>query len=321
METIRNYIDTMFKDLPKTKEVIDMKMNILDAMEDKYNELVNEGKSENEAIGTVISQFGNVDELKLELGLDEPSSDQETIYYSDMNEVERYLKFKKTLGFMIACGVSLCILGLLIVSVISSDNNNSFGNWHFMNKAQDAIGIAGFFICITIAVFIFIIFGMKNMQFSEFEKKRILLNPSNYTSVKQKYQQFMNYYYLTVAFGVILCILGVASAAVLSELMNENDSIISIGFFGPVAVGVFLFIYYGVIYNSYCFFVKNKEIYKARIDSEREDSYFAITMPLAAMLFLFIGFVFDAWHPGWLVFPITAILTTIVVQIRNKNAD
>ena len=30
-------------------------------MEDKYTELKNEGKSENEAVGTVIAEFGNLD--------------------------------------------------------------------------------------------------------------------------------------------------------------------------------------------------------------------------------------------------------------------
>jgi hypothetical protein len=38
-------------------------------MEDKYNELISEGKKENEAIGIVISEFGNLDELAEGLGL------------------------------------------------------------------------------------------------------------------------------------------------------------------------------------------------------------------------------------------------------------
>ena len=38
-------------------------------MEDKYVELKAEGKSENEAIGIVISEFGNMEELIRELGI------------------------------------------------------------------------------------------------------------------------------------------------------------------------------------------------------------------------------------------------------------
>ena len=38
-------------------------------MEDKYNELLAEGKSDNEAVGIVIAEFGNLDEVAEELGI------------------------------------------------------------------------------------------------------------------------------------------------------------------------------------------------------------------------------------------------------------
>ena len=63
METIKSYLETMFANMPNTPEVIRAKTELLGMMEDKYNELIQEGKSENEAVGTVISEFGNLDEL------------------------------------------------------------------------------------------------------------------------------------------------------------------------------------------------------------------------------------------------------------------
>ena len=63
METIRNYLETMFMQLPNTREVKQAKRELSQMMEDKYNELISEGSSENEAVGTVISEFGNLDEL------------------------------------------------------------------------------------------------------------------------------------------------------------------------------------------------------------------------------------------------------------------
>jgi hypothetical protein len=62
MNTIRNYLDNMFLGLPDTEEVIRAKKELLTMMEDKYNELKDSGKAENEAIGIVISEFGNLDE-------------------------------------------------------------------------------------------------------------------------------------------------------------------------------------------------------------------------------------------------------------------
>ena len=69
METIKSYLETMFANMPNTPEVIRAKTELLGMMEDKYNELIQEGKSENEAVGTVISEFGNLDELADTLGI------------------------------------------------------------------------------------------------------------------------------------------------------------------------------------------------------------------------------------------------------------
>ncbi len=38
-------------------------------MEDKYHELRNNGKSDNEAVGQVIAEFGNLEELGDQLGI------------------------------------------------------------------------------------------------------------------------------------------------------------------------------------------------------------------------------------------------------------
>ena len=59
----------MFRNLPNTNEVLKAKAELLQMMEDKYTELRREGKSENEAVATVISEFGNLDELADSLGI------------------------------------------------------------------------------------------------------------------------------------------------------------------------------------------------------------------------------------------------------------
>ena len=70
MEAIREYLNNLFISLPETPEVLRAKAELLEMMEDKYEELIQEGKTEKEAIGTVISEFGNLEELAEELGID-----------------------------------------------------------------------------------------------------------------------------------------------------------------------------------------------------------------------------------------------------------
>ena len=70
METIRNYLNTMFAGLPDTPEVRRAYEELAAMMEDKYTELKEEGRSENEAVGIVISEFGNLEELAQTLGIE-----------------------------------------------------------------------------------------------------------------------------------------------------------------------------------------------------------------------------------------------------------
>ena len=69
MDAIKNYLETMFLNLPNTPEVQKAKYELGQMMEDKYRELIADGKTENEAIGTVIAEFGNLDELAEDLGI------------------------------------------------------------------------------------------------------------------------------------------------------------------------------------------------------------------------------------------------------------
>ena len=71
METIKNYLENMFMHLPNTVEVRKAKDELSQMMEDKYAELIAEGKTENEAVGTVIAEFGNLRELAEALGIEE----------------------------------------------------------------------------------------------------------------------------------------------------------------------------------------------------------------------------------------------------------
>lgn len=69
METIRGYLETMFQNLPNLPQVQKAKYELGQMMEDKYQELKENGKTENEAVAIVISEFGNLDELAEELGI------------------------------------------------------------------------------------------------------------------------------------------------------------------------------------------------------------------------------------------------------------
>ena len=93
MEVIRSYLETMFANLPNTSEVLRAKNELWQMMEDKYNELVADGKSDNEAVGTVIAEFGNLDEISEDLGIRNVVSGTQDINRRKvtMEEIKQYL--------------------------------------------------------------------------------------------------------------------------------------------------------------------------------------------------------------------------------------
>lgn len=62
-EKLRNYIEFLFEDAPKIKEVIELKEEMLQNLIDKYNDLVSEGKSNEAAYNIATASIGDVNDL------------------------------------------------------------------------------------------------------------------------------------------------------------------------------------------------------------------------------------------------------------------
>lgn len=115
METIREYIESMFKNLPQTEKVLKAKQELLSMMEDKYEELKNEGKSENEAIGTIITEFGNLEDLAAELGIDEEINEKKSASKKQvisLDTIKEYLKDAEKRSVLSALCPALVLTGI-----------------------------------------------------------------------------------------------------------------------------------------------------------------------------------------------------------------
>lgn len=69
MNVIHAYLDTMFSAYPSTPRMLEAKDELRTMMEDAYTGFIDAGLSENEAVGKVITEFGNLDELAPVLGI------------------------------------------------------------------------------------------------------------------------------------------------------------------------------------------------------------------------------------------------------------
>ncbi|KIE46244.1 putative membrane protein [Clostridium argentinense CDC 2741] len=310
VETIKNYLDNIFASLPKNAETMKLKKELLYNMEDKYNELKKSGKTENEAIGIVISEFGNIDELIEEFGID-TTKEANNIRTISMEEAERYMVDKEKYGNMIAIGVFLCILAPAALIFIEQLVANNISGISIYEGIFNAISIIPLLLLIAIAVGLFIYSGTKLEKYKYLEGDfSIPYHVKN--RVQQKKEEFSSTFTTNIIAGVILCVLSPVSLIILSSITGNEDKLSSYGvviLLVMVAIAVFMFVRVGNINGSYSILLQIEEYSKKSKENNRViGAVAAVVWPLATAIFLIWGLAFGAWRICWIVFPITGVL-------------
>lgn len=270
MEAIREYLNNLFMSLPETPAVLRAKAELLEMMEDKYEELIREGKSEKEAVGTVLSEFGNLEELAEELGIDEylkktqtasedagqsgqkeeknkKAGHQRAECHWSFEEAKDYVAYAWKHAAYIAVGVMLCIWSPYFESVLSSAGASGY----IPPLAANAVGTSFLFLFIAVAVGLFCAASAAKKRYGNVARYRIVLEEKavHYLTARQDKDEQKRLYFRI--FGIALCILSVVPSSVnffkdpfLSEILDSSVLLI-------VGVGVLLLILSCSVGNRY----------------------------------------------------------------------
>jgi hypothetical protein len=276
-------------------------------MEDKYNELKRQGKSENEAIGIVISEFGNIDELINELGI-RKEEDSKSLPIVTQEEVDTYLRVKKTMALQIGLGVVLCLAGTALFLLITKLITDGFIDINLPDNTSAIPGLIALFLFIAAAVGIFIYSGM-NFERYKYMEDGIQLPSSIEFRLKENFYSNNRTFYMSILIGVCLLIISPVTL-VITTLINKDASEYGVVvLLLMVAAAIFLFIYFGTIRESYERMLKiNDYSEKHKKENKVIGAVASIVWPLAVLIFLICGFIFGLWQTAWIVFPITGIL-------------
>lgn len=303
METIKTYLDNMFAGLPAHTQVMNLKLNILENMEEKYQELKRQGKSENEAIGIVISEFGNIDELVSELGLkkEEGSKSGRLV---NRNEVLEYISAKESAGLLVAIGVFLCVLSAAVLILTST-----LIDYDILNMPE-FVPITMLLLLVAIAVALFIKSGM-DLEPYKFMEQDIVLPYELEQEIRQEYNKFKPAYNLSIVLGVCMIILSPITLFITSEQGTLTNTIGLTILLIIIDIAIMFFIIPGNKKDYYDRLLHLGEHEKVSTDKKKEDvvigAVASIVWPLAVVIFLIMGFAFQLWYICWLVFPVTGI--------------
>ncbi len=315
METIRNYLETMFQSLPNTPQVQKAKYELGQMMEDKYMELKKEGKTENEAVGTVISEFGNLDDIAEDLGIGSFVKEQDfgQTKMLSMQESKNYMKDKQKSGIMIGLGTFLCIVSPSGVIV----NENA------------VLALVLLLVTIAVAVGIFICSGAVMGKWDYLKQQPCSIDFATAEFVHNERENYRMTHAVMNAVGVILCILCFVPLVVIEEFSRGivSDAFGVIILLVLVAIGVFLFIVAGTRSSGYDTLLKLNDINtmggsfvssqsgQVRYNNKTVAAVMSVFWPTVTCIYLIWSFLSYDWHFTWIVWVIAALIETFI-----KNA-
>ena len=323
METIKNYLESMFRGLPLTEKVMKAKSELLQMMEDKYTELIRSGKTENEAVGEVIQNFGNLEDLADDLGIKDVLHQTK---YSDVSrrklsfeEVTEYLERTKKSAAMRAAGIMLCII--CVIFPIMAD----------AMRINDIIGVVLMFLSVGLGVVLIVTANSLMEGWRFIRREPCSIDAVSIDYLKNRNRDFMPSYSVMHSVGILLCILCFIPAVIFDEFGGHFwDNLSGAMLFVFVGFGVFLIVYSNLIKKIFSRLLginDQTEFYEPeekRVERIKNPTIRAIMMcywPVVTCIYLCVSFLTFKWHMTWLIWPIAAAVNTIIIAINKANEE
>lgn len=261
METIMNYFDHIFMALPPTAEVQKAKEELLGMAEDRYHELKEQGKTENEAVGTVIEEFGNIDELVSELGLEFETTNLENQHFLAQKDVDTYLRASVRADRQLGLGVFLLFLSPVMVIFLGLLN---IGLRRMVPPAVIVcVGVSFLLILVAVGLCLIIFSSYSRRPFRYMEHEIFRMDYSTAVYVEDEYKKQQANFVLHVMIGVALLIVGVIPL-IMMGVFYWNTPLAVRG----IVVDIFM-ILYGISIFNFIFAGMSQKRFKILRQTER----------------------------------------------------
>lgn len=327
METIKTYLENLFAGLPEDERLVRAKEEMLSTMEDKYNSLKAEGKSENEAVGAVICDFGNIDELleELEINRNTQASDDAgrsgAVVCQGETEARAYLRSTHIVGWLAGIGVLLVMMGVASLLAI----NGWVGDYLGKYDIAGTLSVVVMLMFIAVGVILFVTAGVKSNNDKQYITQIVEMSEDLKAQLTAEYKKSRTGLGVSIGVGVACIIAGVCALILIASFPPYNVT----GAFGAAVMMVMI----GVGVMLMCAADGKEDGYKhllnidkmVTVDAEGNKVvnkkmqavaiFEAILWPVTVIAFFVWGFVFDGWAISWIVYPIAGILNGCVSSI------
>lgn len=334
METIKAYVENVFRTLPENEEILRTKEEILNNMLEKYSELKASGKSEHEAVGIVISEFGNIDELLEEMNLlpkatQAPENTQTDKAFSSSNdsplmsmkEVQEYLSLYTRAAKAIALGVALCILGVSLLLLFEQLYNDNIFRSVLIMDGDDLFGLISLFLFVAIAVGLFIQSGMSLSKY-ENVSKGIQLEKETLDYVEATKAGLQPAFTKNLIISVLMCVLSPVILIGGYTFVADECTYPVVVFLAVIAIPVYILVRSGIPMGSITTLLTAQQITpEDKKSNSITGTICGYIMLLATAIFLYFGFVENNWEYAPVIYATGGILCGVAAVIVKGITD
>lgn len=333
MNIIIAYLDTMFSAYPQTPRLLEAKAELQAMMEDAYTNLIAAGRSENEAIGQVIRDFGNLEEVAPVLGIAADITPSSAVPIAEpgvaqvdagrvpaphppvtLEEAKGYAAAQERMRFRVSTAVMLFVLSP--ATLIALPAAAEYEMVPFGADTGVFIGIVALLVLVAAGVMLILTTARETGPFARITEGRFSTNPevTHWAEALAEQHNSRRIRALQIAIG--LWILAPIPVIAFSLLIDDSRQGGFWTVFGVVLLLAMVALGLGILLPfSWAQSVAEKLTRSASGRGGAEDEERSIVgviaafyWPLLTAIFLAWSFIGNAWGISWVVWPIGAVL-------------
>ena len=335
MNVIMAYLETMFSAYPQTPRLLEAKAELRGMMEDAYTSLIAKGRSENEAVGQVIRDFGNLEEVAPVLGIastiDSPTpetpSDTAAPLYPPVTreEAQGYADAQHRVRYRISTAVMLFVLSpaLLIALPVAAGS----GLLAIMSSAAALIGLLFLFVLVAVGVMVIIAASRETAPYEHIEEGHISVDPQIVSWADELSAEHEHGRIRALQLAIALWILAPIPLIALALLLDGSPQQDFWAAMGVVLILVFVAAGLGVLLpRNWANTVAENLGSRSRpalhgvprSNGAGYGEYGIVSViasfywPLLTVAFLAWGFIGNAWGISWIIWPLGAVFFSAI---------
>ena len=320
MNVIIAYLEAMFSAYPQTPRLLEAKAELQQMMEDAYTSLIAAGRSENEAVGQVISDFGNLEEVAPVLGIaaditsgvtvpDLPASQHPPV---TMDEARGYADALHSIRFRLGTAVALFVVSP--AALISLPVAASSGLLPVTEGLAVFAGLLILLVLVAIGVVVIVATSRETAPYRQISEGRFAHNPAVTRWAEALAAEHERARTRSLQVAVALWILAPIPLIAFALLLDGSPLDEFLTIIGVVLVLVLVAAGLAILLPQTWAETVADELRGGSGSKANDDErsivgvIAAFYWPLLTAIFLAWSFIGNAWGVSWIVWPVGAVL-------------